>query len=54
MVALDEDGRPSPVAPLIAETPTEVRRMREAELRRANRLHERDQIRAAREGARAE
>jgi acyl-CoA hydrolase len=48
MVALDEDGRPVPVAPLIAETPTEVRRMREAELRRANRLRERDQIRASR------
>ncbi len=44
MVALDEEGRPTPVAPLIAETPTEVRRMREAELRRANRLQERAQI----------
>jgi len=48
MVALDEAGKPTPVAPLIAETPTEVRRMREAELRRANRLRERDQILAAR------
>ena len=48
MVALDEQGKPTPVPPLIAETPTEVRRMREAELRRANRLQERDQILAAR------
>jgi acyl-CoA hydrolase len=44
MVALDEDGRPAPVPPLLAETPTERRRQREAELRRANRLAERDQI----------
>src|SRR5436853_1136438 len=43
MVALGEDGKPTPVPPLVAETPTEVRRMREAELRRANRLQERDQ-----------
>ena len=49
MVALDENGHPTPVAPLVAETPTEVRRMREAELRRANRLQERDQILAARD-----
>jgi acyl-CoA hydrolase len=48
MVALNADGQPTPVAPLVAETPTEVRRMREAELRRANRLQERDQILAAR------
>jgi acyl-CoA hydrolase len=44
MVALDGEGRPSPVPPLLPETPTEQRRMREAELRRANRLAERDQI----------
>ncbi len=50
MVALSEDGKPTPVAPLIAETPTEVRRMREAELRRANRLQERAQILEARRG----
>jgi acyl-CoA hydrolase len=50
MVALSEDGKPTPVAPLIAETPTEVRRMREAELRRANRLQERAQILEARGG----
>jgi acyl-CoA hydrolase len=49
MVALDDDGKPAPVAALVAETPTEARRMREAELRRANRLTERSQILAARE-----
>jgi acyl-CoA hydrolase len=49
MVALDEDGKPTPVASLVAETPTEARRMREAELRRKNRLAERDQILAARD-----
>ncbi len=50
MVALDKEGKPTPVPELVAETPTEVRRMREAELRRANRLQERDQILAARRG----
>lgn len=44
MVALDEGGRPAPVPGLIAETEDEKRRQREAELRRANRLSERDQI----------
>jgi len=44
MVALDDEGRPVPVPPLIAETEDERRRRREAELRRANRLAERDQI----------
>ncbi len=44
MVALDEDGRPTAVPAVIAETPDEVRRQREAELRRANRLAERDEI----------
>jgi acyl-CoA hydrolase len=48
MVALDERGRPAPVPPLVPESPIEERRMREAELRRRNRLAERDQIRAAR------
>src|SRR5947209_289897 len=49
MVALDEDGRPAPVPPLTATTPTEQRRLREAELRRANRLAEREVIVAQRE-----
>jgi len=41
---LDEEGRPTPVPPAIAESEDELRRQREAELRRANRLAERDQI----------
>ncbi len=49
MVALDDDGNPAPVPPLIAETPHEQRRMHEAGLRRANRLAEREQILAHRE-----
>jgi acyl-CoA hydrolase len=44
MVALDDDGRPTPVPPLLAESEPEQRRMREAELRRRNRLGEREQI----------
>lgn len=44
MVALDEYGAPAPVPPLIPITATEQRRQREAELRRANRLAERDEI----------
>jgi acyl-CoA hydrolase len=44
MVALDDEGHPAPVPPLIVTTPVEQRRMREAELRRANRLAERDAI----------
>jgi acyl-CoA hydrolase len=48
MVALDDDGRPTAVPPLEVESPDEERRMREAELRRRNRLAEREQIRAGR------
>jgi acyl-CoA hydrolase len=49
MVAVDDEGNPSRVPPLLAETPEEQRRMREAELRRANRLAEREQILRSRE-----
>ena len=49
MVALDDDGRPTPVPGVVTETPDEERRRREAELRRANRLAERDQILANRD-----
>lgn len=49
MVALDDDGNPAPVPALTATTPQEQRRMHEAELRRANRLAEREQILAHRE-----
>lgn len=44
MVALDSDGKPTAIPPLLAESESEERRGREAELRRANRLAERDQI----------
>jgi acyl-CoA hydrolase len=44
MVALDEDGRPTPVPAVIAASDDEVRRQREAEVRRRNRLAERDEI----------
>jgi acyl-CoA hydrolase len=48
MVALDDDGRPTAVPPLAPETPDEERRAREAQLRRDNRLAERERIEADR------
>jgi acyl-CoA hydrolase len=48
MVALDDDGEPTEAPPLLAESPSEQRRMREAEVRRRNRLAERVEIRASR------
>jgi acyl-CoA hydrolase len=48
MVALDDEGAPAAVPPLACETPDETRREREAQLRRANRLAEREQILADR------
>lgn len=50
MVAVDDDGRPVAIPALLANSPDEQRREREAQLRRANRLTEREQIQAAREG----
>jgi acyl-CoA hydrolase len=50
MVALDDEGRPTEVPPLAPETPDEVRRQREAELRRSNRLAEREHIVQGRQG----
>ncbi len=44
MVALDAEGRPVSIPPLVTSTADEERRRREAELRRANRLREREQI----------
>ena len=44
MVALDDEGKPMPVPPLVAETEIEQRRQREAETRRRNRLAEREEI----------
>jgi acyl-CoA hydrolase len=51
MVALDEEGRPADVPPIAPETPDEERRRREAQLRRDNRLAEREAIKAGRDGA---
>jgi acyl-CoA hydrolase len=48
MVAIDDDGRPTPVPPLAPETADEERRAREAQLRRDNRLAERERIEAER------
>jgi acyl-CoA hydrolase len=44
MVAVDEEGKPIPVPPLLAESEDEKRRQREAETRRRNRLAEREEI----------
>lgn len=52
LVALDSEGRPAPVAPVDPRTEDEQRRGREAQLRRDNRLRERDQISAERGGRR--
>ena len=48
MVALDDEGQPTAVPPLAAESDAERRRQRVAGLRRQNRLNEREQIRAGR------
>jgi acyl-CoA hydrolase len=48
MVAVDEQGNPHEVAPLLTATEDERRRESEAQLRRRNRLAEREQIQAAR------
>jgi acyl-CoA hydrolase len=44
MVALDGDGHPVPVPPLLVSTPDEERREREAQTRRRNRLAEREEL----------
>jgi acyl-CoA hydrolase len=45
MVAVDDDGHPvAAVPPLRCEAPEELRREREAQVRRANRLAEREQL----------
>lgn len=44
MVAIDADGNPRAVPPLLAETPEEVRRMLEAEIRRAHRVARKAEI----------
>ena len=50
MVALDDDGRPTEVPPLEAESEVERRREREAQTRRRNRLAERDELQRDRSG----
>jgi acyl-CoA hydrolase len=51
MVALDEHGQPTPVPELHPETAEERRREQEAQLRRNNRLAEREAILRARSDA---
>ena len=50
-VAIDGAGRARRVPGLVPETPDEIRRMREAEIRRANRLSRRQAIEAGRTAA---
>jgi acyl-CoA hydrolase len=52
-VALDKEGKPRVVPPLIAESPTELRRQREAKIRRETRLAHREAIREHRAGSEA-
>ncbi len=49
MVALDDDGRPASVPGLLPDSSEERRREKEAQLRRENRLAEREAIRDARD-----
>ena len=51
MVALGDDGKPTPARPLVVESDAEARRQREAETRRRHRLAERDEILTEREAA---
>jgi acyl-CoA hydrolase len=48
MVAVDDQGQPLPVPALEAQTPEQLRRQGEAQLRRHNRLAEREQMQDAR------
>lgn len=47
-VAIDEDGHPCPVPPLLAESDGEQRRQREAKLRRTTRMEHKAAVKAAR------
>lgn len=51
MVALDDHGRPAPVPPLLSADAEEERHERDAQLRRSNRLTEREEIMRRRERA---
>lgn len=48
-VAVDDDGHPRPVPPLVVETDDEKRRQGEAKLRRKSRLAHKEAVKAARE-----
>ncbi len=48
-VAIDPDGQPREVPPLAVQSPDEIRRMREAEIRRAHRLARKEEIMAGRD-----
>jgi acyl-CoA hydrolase len=50
MVAVDDRGEPMPVPPLEVSGEAEIRRQREAETRRRNRLAEREEIQRHRSG----
>jgi acyl-CoA hydrolase len=52
-VALDEDGRPRPVAPIEVTSQTERRRQRAAKLRRAARMQHKEALRAEHEASRS-
>lgn len=49
-VAIDAEGHARQVPPLLPETPDEVRRHREAQIRRAHRLARREEIESGRAG----
>jgi acyl-CoA hydrolase len=49
-VAVDADGRAREIPPLGPETPDEVRRWREAEIRRSHRLAKKREIESGRAG----
>ncbi|WP_139978175.1 acyl-CoA thioesterase [Nocardioides litoris] len=50
-VAVDADGRPREIPPLDPRTPDELRRAREAEIRRSHRLAKKNEIESGRRGA---
>lgn len=52
-VAIDEEGHPRPVPPLLAESETEQRRQREAKLRRQTRMTHKEAVKAARKAERS-
>jgi len=51
-VAVDSEGHPRPVPPLIAESDNELRRQREAKLRRQTRMAHKEAVKAARKAER--